>query len=328
MAYNKIYTDEDWALVNKENKDIMEDFLLEYKSRKKKEGTIRQYRNDLRIILIYILKNCDNKPITELNKRDFRRLSLWFSDDLAVSNARTNRLMSCVRSLLTYVEDEDEYDYDNNVAKKIRGLEKNPVRKIVFLTNDEIKQLREKFIKEERYKEAMLISLLYDSAGRKNEIAQVEKYSFIENKDCTNIVTGKRGKQFPLIYFDWSKEAFDLYIKQRGEDDISNLFIVGKDNEKRPATVENIYDWVISWRQDYMYIFNKNKQFNVHSFRHSALEAYSTGQHYYCQKLGISQIPLEKLRLIANHNSVETTAGYLQDKSTQELEELFNIKIN
>ena len=33
MAYNKIYTDEDWALVNKENKDIMEDYLLEYKSR-------------------------------------------------------------------------------------------------------------------------------------------------------------------------------------------------------------------------------------------------------------------------------------------------------
>ena len=49
---------------------------------------------------------------------------------------------------------------------------------------------------------------------------------------------------------------------------------------------------------------------------------------YYCKKLGIEQIPLEKLKLIANHNSVETTAGYLQDKSTEVLEELFGIKIN
>ena len=328
MAYNRIYNDSDWELVNRENKDIMEDFLLEYKSRKKKESTLKQYRNDLRIILIYILKNCDNKSITDLSKKDFRRLSLWFSDDLEVSNARTNRLMSCVRSLLTFVEDEDEYDYDNNVAKKVRGLEKEPVREIVFLTNEEVEALRDKFMKEERYKDAMLISLLYDSAARKNEVSQVEKFSFIEGKDATNIVVGKRGKKFPLIYFDWSKEAFEKYIEQRGEDDIPNLFILGLNEDKRPAKAENIYDWVISWRKDFLCIFNKKKDFNVHSFRHSALECYSTGSHYYCKKLGIEQIPLEKLKLIANHNSVETTAGYLQDKSTEVLEELFGIKIN
>lgn len=328
MAYNRIYNDSDWELVNRENKDIMEDFLLEYKSRKKKESTLKQYRNDLRIILIYILKNCDNKPITDLSKKDFRRLSLWFSDDLEVSNARTNRLMSCVRSLLTFVEDEDEYDYDNNVAKKVRGLEKEPVREIVFLTNEEVEALRDKFMKEERYKDAMLISLLYDSAARKNEVSQVEKFSFIEGKDSTNIVVGKRGKKFPLIYFDWSKEAFEKYIEQREEDDIPSLFILGVNEDKRPAKAENIYDWVISWRRDFLCIFNKEKKFNVHSFRHSALENYSTGNHYYCKKLGIEQIPLEKLKLIANHNSVETTAGYLQDKSTEVLEELFGIKIN
>ena len=328
MAYNKIYTDEDWALVNKENKDIMEDYLLEYKSRKKKESTLKQYRNDLRIVLIYILKNCDNRPITDLNKKDFRRLSLWFSDDLEVSNARTNRLMSCVRSLLTFVEDDDDYDYDNNVASKVHGLEKDPVREIVFITNDEIEALRNKFISEKRYRDAMLISLLYDSAGRKNEIAQVLKQSFIDGKDCTNVVIGKRGKKFPLIYFDWSKEAFELWSKQRGEDEISELFVLGSDDNKRPAKAENIYDWVINWRKDYLQLFNSEKKMNVHSFRHSALENYSTGEHYYCKKLGISQIPLEKLRLIANHSDVSTTAGYLQDKSAQELEELFGIKID
>ena len=109
---------------------------------------------------------------------------------------------------------------------------------------------------------------------------------------------------------------------------ISILFILGKDEDKRSAKPENIYDWVISWRQDYYELFNNMKKFNVHSFRHSALESYSTGKHYYCKKLGIEQIPLEKLKLIANHSSVETTAGYLQDKSTEELEKLFGIKIN
>ena len=328
MAYNRIYNDADWALVNKENKDIMEDFLMEYKSRKKKESTLKHYRNDLRIILIYILKNCDNKPITDLVKKDFRRLSLWFSDDLEVSNARTNRLLSCVRSLLTFVEDEDEYDYDNNVAKKVKGLEKEPVREIVFLTDEEITSMRDKFMKEERYRDALLISLLYESAGRKNEVAQVQKFSFIEGKDCTNIVVGKRGKKFPLIYFDWSKEAFAKYIEQRGEDDIPNLFVLGEGEEKRPAKAENIYDWVISWRKDFLCIFNKEKPFNPHSYRHSSLQNYSDSSHVCCKRLGIDHIPLEKLKLIANHSSVETTAGYLQDKSTEELENLFGIKIN
>ena len=56
-VYNRIFTTEKWALVNNENKDVMEDFLEEYTQRQKKKSTLIQYRNDIRIILIYILKN-------------------------------------------------------------------------------------------------------------------------------------------------------------------------------------------------------------------------------------------------------------------------------
>lgn len=60
-VYNNFYTPELWKQVNKENKRIMEDFLAEYKQRKKSKGTINGYMNDIRIILIYILKELDNK---------------------------------------------------------------------------------------------------------------------------------------------------------------------------------------------------------------------------------------------------------------------------
>ena len=66
---------------------------------------------------------------------------------------------------------------------------------------------------------------------------------------------------------------------------------------------------------------------NVHSFRHSALENFSIGTHWVCKELGIDSVPIEKLKTIANHESIETTSSYLQDKSTQELENFFNIKI-
>lgn len=326
--YNKIYNKEDWDKVNRFNKSIMEDFLLECIARKKKKSTISQYKNDVRIILIYILKNCQNRDITELTKKDFRNLSLWFSNDLEVSNSRTNRLMCACRSLLDHVENEDDYEYDNNVSKKVKGLPKEPVRDIIFLSNDLIIKLKDKLVKEERYKEAALLSFLYDSACRKNECAQVNKLSFLNNeKNSTNEVVGKRGKIFQLLYFSMTKECVKLYLNQRGEDDIDSLWIVGSDENKHSASASNLYDWTVKWRKDLKDIDGEDYNINCHSFRHSALENMSTGEHYICKELGIGKIPLEKLKLIANHEDINTTMGYLQDKSMSELENLFSIKI-
>lgn len=328
-VYNKIYNESDWALVNNENKLIVDDFILEKRSQGKKRSTLVQYKNDLRIILIYILKNCGNKSLLELGKRDFRNLVLWFSHDLEVSNARTNRLMSAVRSLLDFVEDDDENykDYDNNPSKKVKGLEKIAVRDIVFIPNDIVEQLREKFIEEKRYKEATLLCLAYESAGRKGELAQVKK-SVFDNPDAnaTNQVIGKRGKKFPLIFFSQTKRCANLYLEQRGEDDIESLWI-DNTKEKHAIRKEALYGWIVKWRSDIFDICGKEYKINVHSFRHSALENMSTGEHWVCKELGIGNVPIEKLKSIANHDSIETTNSYLQDKSVQELESFFGIKI-
>ena len=53
----------------------------------------------------------------------------------------------------------------------------------------------------------------------------------------------------------------------------------------------------------------------------------SNGTHHTCRENNLGAIPLEKLKSIANHNDISTTAGYLKDNSKTELEELFNIKI-
>ena len=115
QPYNKIYDEEKWARVNQENKDIMEDYLMELKAQKKKDTTIYQYKNDLRIVCIYVLDNCENKAFTDLGRKDFRRLVLWLTDTCGVSNARANRLMSAVRTLLSYLEDDDDNDYEITV---------------------------------------------------------------------------------------------------------------------------------------------------------------------------------------------------------------------
>lgn len=326
-TYNRIFNEEDWSKVNKINKEIIDDFLLELKSTKKSDGTIAQYKNDLRIIMIYILKNLDNKSILELTKRHFRNINLWFMDDLKLSSARCNRLMSAVRSMLSYTEDSDDWDYDNNLASKVKGLPKDPVREIVFISDEQIDKLRNELYNRKMYKHMALLDIAYDSAGRRNEIYQIEKDGLLD-KNSTNIVVGKRGKKFPLLYFDDTKESLKLYLDDRGEDDIKSLWIIGKGENKKEASYDSLYDWFIVMNNVLAEIEGEDLLFNAHSFRHSALENMSKGTHRVCKKLGKTDgFSIEELAVYAHHSDISTTQSYLKSNDDEMLSNMFGIKI-
>lgn len=325
-VYNRIYDENLWSQVNQENKDLLDDFLIELKARKKKKSTIDQYFNDGRIILIYILKELKNKSILELNKKHFRNMTIWMSDELGVSNARTNRLMSMTRSMLDYAEEEDDYDYDNNVSKKVKGLPKEEEREIYFLTDKQIMLLREELRRQEKYKYMLLLDLAYDSAGRRRELAQVMKDGLLD-KNNTNIVVGKRGKKFPLIYFSHTKESLKLYLEQRGEDSIPDLFVVGKGENTRGDTYENIYDWIVTMADIFEKLTGEYIPFNTHSFRHSALENLSNGTHYALKEIGKDKMELNELMVYAHHGDVSTTSSYLKNNENDLITQAFGITI-
>ena len=323
--YNRIYTDKKWQEVNQYNKDLMEDFLIELKSQKKKEGTISQYKNDLRIMFIYILDELGNKPIYKLKKKAFRNYVLWLSDK-GMSNARVNRLLSALRSMLEYASNEEDYEdeIEINYASKVKGLQKEKTREIVFLTDEEIEYIYNKLIEKEKYQQALFISLMYDSAGRRNECYQVEKDFAEKDANFTNVVVGKRGKKFKLLYRSRTKESYDLYMKHR-DDDCNHLWITKRNNEVTPASYETLYAWVLGWRKILAEKF-EYKEFNPHSFRHSALENYKDGTHYVCTKhLNGKSLTIEQLKLLAHHEDISTTMSYLKDKGEEELLDAFGI---
>jgi len=329
-VYNRIYNEEDWSKVNKDNKYMIEDFLEEYRQRKKKQSTIDQYFNDLRILAIYILKELDNRPFTELSKKDFRRMNIWLQNK-GMSNARVNRLFSACRSMLTYIEDDDEWEYDNNIAKKIKGLSKEEVRDIYFLTNEQVEKLKNELIRRKDYIKALALSLAYDSAGRRNELFQVTKESILSGKGVTNVVVGKRGKKFPLLYFDWTKECAKLYFEQRGEDDIPELWVTGKTN-KKPVTCDTLYNWFVQMANILQELEGKEIPFNAHSLRHSALENCSNSNptHYILKLPQVNRpdgFTLEELKLYAHHSSTDTTASYLRNKDNEILGSMFGVEL-
>lgn len=326
-VYNRIYNESEWNTVNEFNKNLLEDFLIELESNKKSKGTINQYKNDMRIIFIYILRKLNNKPITELNKKNFRNINLWFINDLGLSSARCNRLMSAVRSMLTFAEEDDDYDYEINYASKVKGLPKESVKEIYFLKDEQIEKLRNELIKRKKYLHCLYLDLSYDSGARRNECYQVLKEGLLE-RNYTNTVIGKRGKKFPLIYFDRTLESLKLYLQQRGEDDIPELWVQTINGEKRVITYNTLYNYILQMAEILEEIEGEYIPFNPHSLRHSVIENMSNGSHYICKKLGKENgFNVEELKVLAHHESIETTASYMRNKDDDVLENMFGIKL-
>ncbi len=329
-VYNNFYTPELWEQVNKENKRIMEDFLAEYKQRKKSKGTINGYMNDIRIILIYILKELDNKCILDLKKKDFRGLSLYFTEECNMSAARVNRLKSAVNSMLTFCEDDDDYEYEINYAKKVHGLPKSPVKDNdddFFFTFDEFIKVRDILVKQEKWQLAVLWSLGFDSAARKNELYQVKKDGLLSGNK-TNVVIGKRGKKFPLVYLDDTRELIKKYLEWRGEDNIESLWVKGEGDNKEPLSDSSVlYDRIVSISKILSDVRGEECKIFTHSMRHSRLECLSQGTdtRLLDENGKPKKYSLEQVQIFAHHSNPSTTQGYLKDHSEDTINDMFGI---
>lgn len=324
-AINNIYTDEIYEKVNKESKLVVDDYKLELKSKGKSAGTIKQYMADIKMFLCWSVDNLDNKYILDMKKRDFRNFFLFMSET-GKSSSRINRVQCSLRNLLEFCyQDDDEYeDYNRNIMTSIKGVQKVEVREIVFLDDDQIDFLLNHLIEKEQYQKALYLSLSYDSAARRNEIAQVVKTNFLDSK-MTNKVQGKRGKQFSLYYLDRTKEIAKMYFDQRGEDDIDSLWVTGYGQDKRELEGSALYQWAVSFRKILEQEYDEEILLNSHSLRHSSLENYENGSHHSLRYLGVNGLDIKELKVLANHEDTSTTEKYLKNKDDEKLKTLFGV---
>lgn len=312
--------------VCQENKDLLEDYSLELESKGKSDKTIYQYQADIKAFYCWLYNNKNNEYILDSKKRTFRNFFLSLVKN-GTSHNRINRFQSSLRNLLEFaVDDDDEYeDYQVNVMRSIKGLEKAPVREIVFLADDQINIILNYLIRHEDYQRALYLSLSYESAGRRNEVAQVKKTDFLSSNQ-TNEVIGKRGKKFNLMYFKRSKQIAKLWLAKRGEDDLETMWVHGPKDNRKQVSYEGLYNWVMKFRRILKAKTGEDVAINPHSFRHSALENYSNGSHHVLKELGKDSMPLNVLKIIAHHSSSETTELYLQNHDDELLANAFGLE--
>ncbi|GAA0071785.1 site-specific tyrosine recombinase XerD [Clostridium sardiniense] len=327
--YNRIFSKEKWEKVNSYNKNLLNDYINQIKAEGKSPDSVKQYFNDGRIILIYILEVLENKPLYELNRKNFRNFTLYMQDH-NMSPARINRLLCTSRNILNFGLDDDEFSDDFEKCKanpsRVKGVQKEKVREIVFLTDEEVHIIVEGLIKRELYQKAFLCAFAYDSASRRKEIYQVKRNDIdLDSIICKTKVRGKRGKIYKPMYNELTKRAFKLYMSSR-DDNSNELWITkDKDGNVRKASYESLYVWGISARSVLREDAGIDKPFNLHSFRHSCAENLKKGTHYLCKITG-KKFELSEIQKLMNHSDISTTQSYLANTDEEDLINMFTKK--
>lgn len=328
-VYNQVFDPAIWDQVNPQSKELLDDFILDMRSRKLSPITIHQYESDLRAFFCHLYRAYSNRLVLELTRKDLMRYALVLVEERGLSSSRRNTLMASLRSMLEYAELDDDWNYEVNAARLIKSLQREPVRPIIFLEDSRVMKLFDDLLQLGKYQEATLLMLAYESAGRRAELAQVEKFSFLDPcRNNTNVVVGKGRKKFSLVYFDTTRQAALKWLEQRGEDDIADLFVAGDGSTRHEATPIDVYYMFKGMRALLEDLLGDDEQeFGTHSMRHSALTNYRNGTHNVCRLLGKAGFTIDQLQILAHHESADTTLSYLPDITNQELEGMFGIEI-
>ncbi|WP_069997805.1 tyrosine-type recombinase/integrase [Cellulosilyticum sp. I15G10I2] len=328
MAWSKVYSPEKWEVANKENKELLKDYLVELRAERLKDSTLKQYRDDGRMILCYIQSEMENRSILAFTRKDFRNIALWLTDERKVSNARFNRVFSILHGMMEYAEDDEDYSYEQNEARKIKRLPRQPVREIYFLSDTQIHKIRNYLLENRKYRECAYLDISYDSAARISEVNQIKKSDILSMR-YTNTVVGKMGKKFNLLYHKNSLESLSLYLQQRGGDDEDALWVSMRGTKRTRLKNSALYDWTKKMTKILNLLEGKNLNFSPHSFRHSALQNYRDGTHYMCKEMATPRIfTMEELQALAHHDSMETTRSYLKSDESSVIERMFDIKFS
>lgn len=316
-----LYTPERWESVNTKNKKLMQVYLRSLKTNRRRPRTIEQYMFDLRFFLIWNYLYNEDMNVLNFKKRHFEEFKFFMIEERGASNARVNRLMSAIRTMMGYAEDDDdEYeDYVRNVAAKIKGLEKCPIKDVAFLSQSQIDMLRTYLLEHKMYQHLCLLDILYDSGARINEVFQVKETETIHKGYLR--VTCKGGRNEYILLHDRAKESLKLHlgIKQEGE-----AFWQGR---YAPATGPGtLRCWVKNLYKILKQLDHKTPYFTPHSFRHSAIENMGNGTHYLCKKIG-RPFTIEEIAILAHHKSTDITKSYMKPKDDKIIMDLFGIAL-
>lgn len=279
-VYNKITNEDSIKNINPKNKQLTEDFLIHKSSTDRAPSTIKGYRNDLEIFFCWNLEFNNNKPFTDINKRELARFQGHVINEWGWSSKRIRRVKSAISSLSKYIEDilqdeDEEFENFKSIIGKIESPTNESVREKTVIPDEDVDKFLDKLVKEERYQQACVFALAAMSGARKSELLRFKAEYFTDENivydslyKTPKIKTkgrGKNGKQLnKYVLYDF-KKYFDLWMNYRKENGIeSEWLFVRKCNDGSYAQmkVSTLDSWAIIFSNEL------NVDFYWHCMRH------------------------------------------------------------
>lgn len=246
-VYNKITSDEKIAQVNKENIELMDDFLEYLASIDRSQTTIGSYKNDLLIFWCWNLDYNNNKYFVELTKREVAKFQNYAINEWGWSPKRIRRVKSTLSSMSNYIENilDDEIENFRPIINKIESPVNEAVREKTVLSEEQVDTLLNTLVETGRIQQACAVALAAFCGCRKAEITRFkvdyfkDEYIIFDSLYRTpeKIRTKGRGNKLakPLtkyITIDF-KKYFDLWMEKRKELGVESewLFVTTEDDK-------------------------------------------------------------------------------------------------
>jgi len=326
-------TDEQWGKVNKFNREITEEFLLE--STELSPKTRVQYASALRIFFWWVYENCDDKSILEIKSRDFLKYQNFLvRRGLSSSGVRFKR--ASISSLNGYIMlyYEDLYPtFKNFITKKIPAPAHNEVH-VKQPMNDEEWQLLLKTLEErEEWQKIAYLLFTYSAGCRRAESRQILKEvvdyeptikeKIVKNPDGTEETKkvifyqthtvrckgkGDVGNVRKLKFSQEAMDAIKKWLEVRGEDDCPYVFIVHYQGQIKQVSEGTFNDWCRGEFSDIV-----GRRIHPHQLR----EKRATDMVLYENK------DIKSAQALLGHKQSSTTEIYVIRDDTEDVEDAF-----
>lgn len=280
--------------------ELLSQYLNNYLSIQKNYSnhTIRSYKLTFKELIKYLrdYKGIKIAKITlcDLNRKNILDFLNYIENDLGVSIITRNQRLAAIKSFCKYVSYE-EIDNINNIIQILDiPSKKCDSKKIDFLTKNELATYLNSIKTNCRkgVRDYVLITLLYDTAGRISEISNLKcnDLRLNENPSVTLYGKGKKYRSIPIT--SDTKQLLIDYIKLFNISNFEYLFSGNKGEKCSTKMITHIV-------KKYAKISGIEKNIHPHVFRHTrAMHLLEAG------------IPLVYIRDILGHESITTTEIY------------------
>ncbi len=304
------------------------DFITKYLTDEKgaSPNTIAAYRDTFVLLLNFIqdMKHIKIEKLTldKITKKTIIEFLDWIQKERKCSNSTRNARLAAIHSFYKYLQYES-LDYLHECQKILSiKFKKTKKESISYLTIEGIKLLLQQpntsSLKGRR--DLALLSLIYDSGARVQEIIDLTPSMLQLNKPATIKIIGKGNKARLVPMLNAQTEFLKNYITEnRLNEPFTNMYPLFFNSRKEKLTRAGI-NYIV---QKYAEMARKENQLIVpekiscHTFRHSkAMHLLQAG------------VNLVYIRDILGHVSIKTTEIYARADSKQKREALEKAYVN